>query len=227
MELCFYWINLDKDKARRANIEKEFRENNIKNVRIEAILGGETKESRELACTQSHVKALKTFLETKDEYAIICEDDMSFDYKKYWTKSIDKVISSAPADWEIIQLGFIASKIGSEFHKSKSDYLPHLRHYWSTISYVINRSGAKKIVKFKLDTKKRDLFVADCIIYSLVKSYTYKYPMFTSMDNNFSSIHSVRDEYHARSKKIIEEYLIKVTNKINTNQSSTKAVTGK
>ena len=213
MGICFYWINLDKDKARRANIEKEFKENNIRNVRIEAILGGKTKESRELACTQSHIKAIKTFLETKDKYAIICEDDMSFDYKEYWTKSIDEIITGAPSDWEIIQLGIITSEIGPEFYESTTDYLPHQRYYWSTISYVINRKGAKKIAKFELDPKNRNLFVADCIIYSLTKSYTYKYPMFTSMDNNFSSIHSDRNDYHAKSKAMIKQYLIKVTNR--------------
>jgi GR25 family glycosyltransferase involved in LPS biosynthesis len=217
MELCFYWINLEREKKRRQHIEEEFKKYNIKNMRIEAVQGNAHREDRELACTQSHIKAMKAFLATNDPYAIICEDDLSFEYKKYWTHSLEEVINNAPPDWQIIQLGFIISEIGPEFYNSQTNYLPHLRHYWSTICYIVNREGAKKITEFTLDTRNRNLFVADCIIYSLAKTYTYKYPMFTCMDNNKSSIHVNHNTYDIKSKKLTNHFMKEQFGKKNHN----------
>jgi len=211
MDLYFYWINLDKDVDRRKYMDSLFSEHNIKNIRIPAILGGPTKTEKEVACTQSHIKAIKTFLETpNDEFAIICEDDLSFDYKPYWKKSLQDIINDAPKDWEIIQLGLICNVLDGDFYNVKTDYISHkLRKYWSTICYVINRKSAEKIINVKVDPHNK-IYVADELLYSSVKTYTYKYPMFTYRDNNDSNIHPDHLKIHIKSKEMIKNYLKKM-----------------
>ena len=208
MNLCFYWINLEQDITRRNSILDQFKKYNIKNVRIEAIAGSTTK-GKIIACTQSHIKAINTFMTTNNNFAIICEDDLSFEWIKYWNKNIDQIILNAPSDWEIIQLAIIitGSKLNNEFYTSDTNYLPHLRHYWSTLCYIINRKGAKKIMNLTLDINQVDKYTADCILYSTAKTYTYKYPMFTYIDNNTSHIHPTHIPVHEKSKKIIEQFL--------------------
>src|SRR6187431_820668 len=60
----FYWINLDKAKDRKIKMLEMFKQHNIKNRRIEAILGGPNKIDKEIACTSSHIKAIQTFYES-------------------------------------------------------------------------------------------------------------------------------------------------------------------
>lgn len=59
----------------------------------------------ELGCTIAHMLALRTFLTTSTlDFAIICEDDACFDFIPFWPKSLTEIISTAPPDWELLQL---------------------------------------------------------------------------------------------------------------------------
>lgn len=208
MDYYFYWINLDKDSNRRQYMEKIFSEYNIRNIRIPAILGAPLKIDKELACTQSHLKAIQTFLSSTEEIGIICEDDLSFDYKPYWKNNIDDVINNAPKDWGIIQLGIILTKLHDDFNKYESKYVPHqIKKYYSTICYVINRASAEKFLNVKLTTDKKINYVADHFLYSHVTTYTYKYPLFTYRDNNDSTIHPEHLDLHIRSKNLLLNFI--------------------
>ena len=210
MNYTFYWINLNRDITRKNYMETIFKEHNIKNIRIPAILGSPTEADKELACTQSHIKAIKTFLETSnDDIGIICEDDLSFDYKPYWRKSIENIIKDAPKDWEIIQLGIIIdNNLDQEFYNNSTDYIKHKpRKYWSMICYAINRKSAEKINNVQVNKENEYLRVADLFLYSHFKTYTYKYPLFTYRDNNDSTIHPNHLSIHVRSKEIIHKFL--------------------
>jgi GR25 family glycosyltransferase involved in LPS biosynthesis len=199
--MIFYWINLDKDIQRRQNIEKLFLENNCPNVRIPAILGEPTEKDKEIACTHSHVKAIRAFLESSDESAIICEDDLSFEHKKYWKTDVAGVVKNAPADWEIIQIAItVHGDTINKFYTS-NDYLPHSPGHHSTLCYVINRMGAEKIVNVPV------IGVADKFLYKCAKTYTYRYPMFVQADNVGSNIHPQNIEGHTKSKLMVRELL--------------------
>ena len=83
----YFWINLENAEARRNNILKEFANNNItEHYRVNAYPSiNDTKRSKESACCRSHLQAMVHFLlNTNDEYALICEDDLTFEFKKYW-----------------------------------------------------------------------------------------------------------------------------------------------
>lgn len=207
----FYWINLDKAVERRNNMIQLFNKHNIKNVRIDAILGGPTESKKAIACTSSHIKAIKTFLKSDDYVGIICEDDLTMEYKKYWRCDLDKVINNAPKDWDIIQLALIGNFF--TFHmilsNAQNDYIHY--HPWSssTLCYIINRKGALKIIK----NNNPPTNCAEDYIYRNVNTYTFKYPMFTYPTDNDSTIHPNHLSFHVSSKNKITNYLKYVVTK--------------
>lgn len=208
---CFYWINLDDAIVRRKHMENIFTKNNIKNCRVQAIKGQDEKLDKQIACTLSHMKAINQFMESNDDVAIICEDDLSFTYRKYWKKSIQDIINNAPKDWEIIQLGAILHEYYIEdFYNSKEEYLPFKKGYYSAVAYAINRKGAKKIINLKLDLTDPDTYVADLLLYLSVKTYSYKYLPFTYKFFN-SQIDLETDEGHIESKARIKDFLLRST----------------
>ncbi len=60
-------------------------------------------------------------LNTNDEYGLICEDDLTFELKKYWKSNVEDVVKNAPSDWGIIQLATIIQNIEPKF-KDKDIY---------------------------------------------------------------------------------------------------------
>lgn len=110
-----YVINLDRDPGRWKHIEDSFQGTSLQLTRIAAIDGNslvlrsQDFDSRrfrflhgrliniyETACFLSHMKAIQTFLETEEEHALFCEDDIvihpelesviaaALEEKKYW-----------------------------------------------------------------------------------------------------------------------------------------------
>ena len=92
-----FLINLEKAKDRLNSCNKEFKKVGLDYILVKAINGEENYPSkkefsrlfytlkhgkrinpREVACYQSHIKALELFVKTSEEYALICEDDIEF-----------------------------------------------------------------------------------------------------------------------------------------------------
>jgi GR25 family glycosyltransferase involved in LPS biosynthesis len=196
--MIFYWINLDKDVGRRNNIEKLFKDNNYQNVRVQGV----EIENKDIACALAHVKAIRQFLESSDELAIICEDDLSLDFKPYWNTNIEGVIQDAPSDWEIIQLSIIVhGNTINDFINANTNYLPYSTNYFSSLCYVINRKGAAKVV----NSEHND--IAEYVVYKSAKTYTYRRPLFVYADNVGSNIHPNHLEGHKRSKQVVRKWL--------------------
>lgn len=193
----FYWINLDKSKDRYNNMLNLFNKYNIKNQRIPAIL------DKEKGCTLSHIKAIKTFYNSNEEIGIICEDDLSMDYRKYWRKNLEDVVICAPKDWEIIQLALIINPFSLiSIKKMKNLYTRYVDGYASSLCYVINRTGA-----FNIINNIKPYCHTENSLFLTVKTYTYKFPMFTYPDINNSLIHPGHLYFHKLSKNWVTNYL--------------------
>ncbi len=155
------YINLDRSPDRLIFMENEFKKHGIKNFhRIEAVDGKNIKDTKngkvnnihfvsnyklngsEIACTLSHLKAIKYAYDRKYESVLILEDDVSFDLLKYWKKDFKSIINKAPKDWEILQLYTSQNclKKEHEFHKRDMDC-------YGMVAYMINRSSMEKILK--------------------------------------------------------------------------------
>ena len=201
-----YWINLERAKDREKHMKKVLDDpifNNIMTRQFKAIdVNGDKniydmldiKEKKmsdnEYACLLSHLETIRKFSKSNYENALIFEDDVSLDYKKYWDKTIQEVIDNAPKDWEILKL--YCGKITpykKVYNLWKLDKINYKHSDWGTVSYLINNKAAKKIIKsiyingkYKLENNIKHQ--ADLYIYLKLKTYGYKYPFFTFRKNN-------------------------------------------
>ncbi len=115
-----YIINLDRAPSRWKHIEESFEKTSLQLCRIPAVDGNtltlpcadfDAKRFRrfhgrviniyEVACYLSHMKAIKAFLSTNEEHALICEDDI------FVCPDLEKVITAAlqeSTSWNILRL---------------------------------------------------------------------------------------------------------------------------
>ena len=217
----YFWINLDKAVTRRNNMLLTFKQNNITDhYRVNAYLAkSQFKGDKENACTRSHIQALFHFVfETNDEYALICEDDLTFELKKYWRTDVDDVVKNAPNDWGIIQLATIIQNIEDKFGHRDLYFKWKDQKSSSCLAYVIKRGAAIELLQYYLNQNDvNKLSTADSFsggiyqkldIYTKYSSYTYKYPMFIYPDNNDTQLDNGLD-LHIASKRGVLNYLNK------------------
>jgi GR25 family glycosyltransferase involved in LPS biosynthesis len=160
----------------------------------------------EYACLLSHLEVIRTFSESENEVALVMEDDMTLEFQPYWTKTVKEIIQNAPYDWEVIQLCYIGEI-------PENEYQPWF-YQFSTGAYLINQKGAQTLMQLiendVYDLKKHPnppYLHADSFIFSYLKTYCYKYPMFIYKDNNDSLLHNEHMDAHTESKiKIVEMY---------------------
>lgn len=238
LEKCppIFWINLDKCTERKEYMEQLFNDYHLNHARIPAYDGEnytdfciidkkniDTKEQKgEIGCLCSHLKALETFVSSDPsvfgEYALICEDDLSFEYLPYWQKSFWEYINSAPPDFSIIQLSLtyayqymIRNKQLLE-RQSVHQLKKHEPYMYGAVIYLITRHAATILLqKVKKQGNKYDLTalhsdpISDCFIYNNMEN-VYTFPLFTTNTTFNSSIHSEHIErIHIPSKNIITE----------------------
>lgn len=133
--------------------------------------------------------------------ALICEDDLSLDFSKYWCNDIKTVIDSAPADWDIIMLGYFSLNL------NRHELFTNWANEWSAIAYLVRYEKlASKIESLKstIDSKtnrkwkctEHDLMVSDNYIFCKFNTYVYKYPYFTFPNDNDSTFHEDHLNYH-------------------------------
>ena len=213
----YYWINLENADIRRNNILKEFSDNNITNhYRVNAYTSPiKNKRHYENACYRSHIQAMTHFLlDTNDEYGLICEDDLTFELKKYWKSNVEDVVKNAPSDWGIIQLATIIQNIEPKF-KDKDIYFKWGEQKSSScLAWVIHRKCAIKLLNNYLKEKNIYQFpTPDCFVsgiyqrvdkYTEYTSYTFKYPMFVYPDNNDSQLDNSLDLHKACKRQLIQ-----------------------
>jgi len=216
-----YWINLEKSKDRKTSMENMFTDDCFKNTKIQrmnAINGNQInifnyininkkqKSNAEYGCLLSHLETIRTFSNSSYNYALIMEDDLTLDYKKYWKKSLKTIINNAPSDWDIIQLCYITTT----GIIPKNEYELNKNKFVSAAAYIIKKSGAKKLMDsvYNKSTEKYDIEInrnhhADVYIFSKLKTYVYKYPYFIYKKNNYSTLHPRDVKEHSFSREII------------------------
>lgn len=215
--LAHLWINRHVDIERRVQIESYFSDGGVDHIRVEAITPETlphirvrqpfTNSMSELAIIASHLDAIQKVHQAGHQYAVIMEDDV----RSRYVFDANALISSAPADWEILQLhvsnGPVVLQLGEM-------YLRHamLWHEWeptcfSAGAYLISRKGAERILsQYRPTGKNIDLtgvysfgkLVADHLLYRRVCCYTATVPFFFN-DVRFISTHAPdRDDTHHR-----------------------------
>jgi glycosyl transferase family 25 len=158
---CFI-INLKKDKAKKAFMEKELKDFNP--IIIDAINGKSLNISKinkdlkrklthgEVGCAKSHILIYKRIIKENIKKAIIFEDDIIL--KKDFKDSIFKIISK-DIDFDIILLGHYSNDIRENINISKW-YKKRIGNYsiikfgsnynYGAHGYLISLAGAKKLI---------------------------------------------------------------------------------
>jgi GR25 family glycosyltransferase involved in LPS biosynthesis len=216
------WINLDRSLERKKYMINLLKDINIPNYRISAIDGKAYKDIKsiygdiplskeltnsEIACTLSHIKAINYFKNIPGDYFIICEDDICFNNIILFDKNLETIIKECPK-FDILLLNKTYNKPINEIYAKWSDYYVKepIDAIYSTVCYVISRSGINKIIKnaeyidnnnFKLN-KDHKLHAADIYIYENLDTYVYKYNYISTLLEE-STIHNNHLDYHKNS----------------------------
>jgi GR25 family glycosyltransferase involved in LPS biosynthesis len=209
-----YYINLEKSKDRNERFLNHILNYNFNPIRIDAVspetlpiikksshfvsrFWNDSLLKTEDACTVSHFKAIHTAYHNNEEYALICEDDAILDNIDY-----RKLISTAPDDWEILQLYiylgcnyFTNIIIQNIFDNKNSLWISTKNNLFSTlcgaVCYIINRKAMYRILSqfvvgfenpnwneiIALDyTSTNSKLQADYILYEFLNRYSCIYP---------------------------------------------------
>lgn len=209
-----YWINLAADTKRREYMESQFEYWEIENNhRIEGYdarvddpsehLKGRIPDNmspNEVGCVLSHLKAIKHFYEnSKDDYALIFEDDLNLDLVKFWNFTWHEFFCLLPYDWDCVQLTTICT--GNIHVKLHHRFI----NDFSAAAYLITRHHAEKILKnhvredkYKIDNGVKPRAVSEDLIFESGKSYCI--PIFLYNLEMGSAIHPEHiDIFHRQS----------------------------
>ena len=222
-----YWINLDRSTERRQFMETQVLSNEcfrgIPTVRIPAVDGKNERidnyitnqksngmSSLEYGCTISHLHAIYEFSKTNFPVALILEDDICLDFQPYWKTSIAQLIQDAPLDWDILQLCYIAMETPPvELYESN----PSKKNLCSTAAYIIRNQSAKSLMAnirspiypYIYQLEPAIPHQADRYLYTVLKTYCYKYPYFIYQTNNDSYIHPTHVDFHTTAKQKVRQ----------------------
>ena len=218
-----FWINLDRSKERRKNMESILNNINIPNMRISAIDAKdlnfsnivnnldikESLSNYEIACTLSHLKAINYASSCNGNYFMICEDDIIFNNLKYFKKTLKDIILNAPAFDILLIHKFCLFNIDENYVKWNDYFNKGIDYYiYGTGCYIISRNGINKINNYiKYDennnfivNNKKIIDVADIYLYDTLDTYVYKYNFIDTLNNN-STIHNDHLSFHEQCSK--------------------------
>jgi GR25 family glycosyltransferase involved in LPS biosynthesis len=219
-----YIINLPTATIAREKISKSFRSYNLNNFTFVDGVDRETvydyligktfnaghtnKESSpsQIAVMMAHINAIEKWLSSSDtEYAIIMEDDASFETVKNWNWSWKEFFDKLPTDFDIVQLALLKiepkeySRIRFEHRIVRSDYA-------SAAAYLISRSyGIELIQRHKMGDKfvfpaTHINSVADEILYDTQRAYTCPLFIFNDLDlEDRQTVKEHKDSLHFAS----------------------------
>lgn len=158
-----YVINLDRAPERWTHIEESFAKTPFGLRRVPAVDGkaitlpdkdfagekfrrchGRGINLFEIACYWSHIKALRAFLETDEEHALICEDDIVLE------PSFSAVVTAAllyARDWNVLRLTGLAEGRPFKVRPLTEGYFlcVHTGRLKGAGAYLVDRKAAKAL----------------------------------------------------------------------------------
>ena len=160
-----YVINLDRDSSRWKHMQESFQGTSFELSRVSAIDGnalalpspyfdstrfrllhGRLVNIYEIACYRSHIKAIQAFLQSNEEYALFCEDDIVVHPK------LESVIAAALLEkdsWNILRLSGLSVGHPIFLKKLTENYSLSLElgRLKGAGAYILDRKAAESYVK--------------------------------------------------------------------------------
>lgn len=239
-----YFINLDRSTDRLANMQQEFktlpdhpdihRVTAIDGLNLSSLSSLQQQNSQgslkyintdltistsQLACTLSHLKAIKAaYDQNSSDTVMIVEDDAMFGLQAYWPKSIPEIITDLTIFdplWHMLLL--FSTKINyksSEPQKQTPVFLP-TEEYSGTVAYLLNRRGMKTILDQVYDPVDNTFHldgnvIADSFLYKTSgHAYSYYKPLIYTADiqSTIMANENSRNFANRWSSKILKEYI--------------------
>jgi GR25 family glycosyltransferase involved in LPS biosynthesis len=207
-----YYINMASSKERNQKVIDQFSKvPKVHLTRIDAVTPKDINpydmqllknvcsinEEVEFACLFSHLKAIHKAYHDNNKYALIIEDDIIIDRML----NLDNLISTAPEDWDILQLFTFNTNV---YTSNELWSIYNIANY-STLAYLIHRNAMKKILtlffpstyeqvewdSLKINVDKfKDISncAADYSLYYFLKTYTCNDLLFYN-EGSESTIH--------------------------------------
>ena len=215
-----YYINLDHRSEKRDYMERLLHAHGVVGTRIAATNGLDDirsllyhgvvpkgLKSTQLACTISHLRAIRHWLTTSDtDTALICEDDVSFDTVANWPFTWATVMSQLPYYWDMFQCCITYHPM----HPATISLHPHQTTDFSCVAYVIRRRYAEKLMDlywrdgtWTLDYPSIYTLTAEEVLYK--PGVCISLPMFTYTNEFESSIQTKEhmNQYHTPSREFV------------------------
>lgn len=230
----FYIINLEKSKDRWMKIKNMYQKDLVH--RIDAYDGNILHNYNdlklpekyhitdyELACSCSHIKAIKEAYENDEDEVFILEDDILNTYKHLWHKNLKTLVHEKPDDCSCLIFFNISPEYTNKMIDMKETYVKYHHDHWSTGCYYLNRKGIKNIYNLYVKDGIIDLsnysnypndeLVSDRnLIYSKLNAYNITKPTFID-ECKTSHIHPEHiDIIHIHNNNIIRNYFTKINN---------------
>jgi glycosyl transferase, family 25 len=153
------YINLEDDAERRAHIERELAQRELKPIRVRAFephfapCGGafaDTLSPGEIACYASHMKAWNTLLVSRYPYALVLEDDARV--PPNLADLVEAIVEALPQRWDLVHFydneGRPARPLTPLGNGRK--LVRYSRAPAGCVAYLISRSGAQKLSRQEL-----------------------------------------------------------------------------
>lgn len=221
-----YLINLDRSEERLSRMIKLFKEHDIDNYeRVSAVDARNIKEGDyilnnrydrdlvpgEIGCFMSHIKVMKTFLESDYEFALIIEDDAKLeDNFKYAIEKAMGVYSDLPFkhQWDVLKL---------VNGKRRSIHIQQLDDTYfigacgtsipiTTIAAIWTRKGAekllKKVVKNGIPVVKRPI---DCELQHAWEYNLRIYNLLPTIANGSNAASEIQYDASLRKSKFLRQ----------------------
>jgi GR25 family glycosyltransferase involved in LPS biosynthesis len=186
IDLPIYYINLDRSTDRYEIFNEQIKKYEIPYDQVKRItaIDGKTLNSISdfpfkiytriknkpgvIACTLSHINAIKDAYNDNHPYVVIMEDDCNFEYVIYQQYKLSDIALTFGTEYNIIQLSTTNYSRYNNFLKSSSIYvIPGYRA--SCVAYIISRQGMKNVID-AINNKNLQLMEADNTIFQLAEN---------------------------------------------------------
>ena len=175
-DIDMYYINLDRATKRRAEFERQCKEQDLQVERYEAvdarrirdevieevlghprsenfknsILVDDRRNIGHFGCFLSHIGVFQKFMESDKPYCLLFEDDAEFKTETF-KADVNRHMGNVPDDWDIVLFGFHTA---DDLHDGKNqntflknDIFHKLEHWTGMQSYLINKKACEKLLE--------------------------------------------------------------------------------
>ena len=207
-----FYINLDRSKKRNSIIQADLKRNFTIVHRIQAVDGNKFDSEEVLLKNKlesfsydfsgfnsvvfnnkyaignilSHLKTVKDVFNQNLQYALVLEDDANLNYVGRWGITLEEIVESAPADFDIIKLHSRRNlenlKLLNKGIKFRRLNNPPIQEK-SSMAYIISRKGIENIMRYmknntfvftKGDTER---LPTDYILWKISITYDFTQPL--------------------------------------------------